>query len=295
MELRRLRYFIAVAEYLNFRRAAAELHTSQPSLSQQILLLENELGVELFERSRRSVKLTDAGAEILIGARQALAEMDAALRKAHEVQSGYRGSLTIGAIGMVTVSYLPEAIRAFRKAYPQVFLSIKILHDRDLVDALKRGGVDIALSGHIDSPDIKNEKLLTIPLRVVLPIDHALARNESVDLSELSGETLIIHQRRGEGGANVDIMALCRKERFIPGSLWEVPENADFEILLGLVACGVGVTFLPATFALLRSPSVLFKEIAGSNQVSQICASWRVNDTSPQLDNFLACARLHTG
>ena len=293
MELRRLRYFIAVAKYLNFRRAAAELETSQPSLSQQILVLEKELGVELFERSRRGVKLTDAGAEILVGARQAVIELDAATRKAHEVQSGYRGSLTIGAIGMVTVRHLPDAIRLFRKKYPEIFLGLKILQDRDLVEALKRGTVDIALSGHIDVPDITNEKLWVIPLRVVLPNGHALAGEDRVELSALSGETLIIHPRRGEGGANVDIMALIRKHRFIPGPLWEVSENADLETLLGLVACGAGVTFLPASFALLDPPSVVFKEISECTHVSRIYASYRADEPSPLLDNFLACARHH--
>jgi DNA-binding transcriptional LysR family regulator len=231
----------------------------------------------------------------LIGARQALAEIDDAIRKAHEVQSGYRGSLSIGAIGMVTVSHLPEAVQMYRKAYPENFLSIKILQDGDLADALKRGAVDIALSGKIDSPDIKYAKLWTIPVRVVLPKYHKLAGRVTVDLAELSGETLIIHPRRGEGGANIDIMALTRKSRFIPGTLWEVPQSADFETLLGLVACGVGVTFLPASFALLQSPSVVFKEIAGGPPVSEIYASWRAGEPSPQLNNFLACARLHAG
>src|SRR5690242_7035894 len=103
MELRRLRYFVAVAEHLNFRRAAEALQTSQPSLSQQVRGLEAELGVELFERTKRRVRLTDAGSELLHGARQAIAEFDSATRRAKEARSGVRGSLAIGAVAMAMI------------------------------------------------------------------------------------------------------------------------------------------------------------------------------------------------
>jgi DNA-binding transcriptional LysR family regulator len=292
VELRRLRYFIAVAEHLNFRRAADALQTSQPSLSQQIRGLEDELGVTLFERTKRRVRLTNAGLELLGGVRQAVADFDDGTRRAREAQTGIRGALTIGAAGMVMIAHLPKVVRAYRASYPDVRLNLMIMRNPDLLDALRAGRIELAFAAYAELDEqIRSEPLWRFPSRVVLPNDHPLAGRPSVHLRELNGEALIIHPRRGGSGANSVVMALCREQGFTPGAVREVPEIADLETLVGLVACGLGITILPAPFELIGSPAVVFKPLAGTDDAAQISACWRTDENSPLVQQFVAAAR----
>jgi DNA-binding transcriptional LysR family regulator len=293
VELRRLRYFIAVAEHLNFRRAAEALETSQPSLSQQIRGLELELGVDLFERTKRHVRLTSAGTEVLAGVRQAVADFDSAAQRGRDAQSGVRGTLTIGAAGMVMIDHLPPIVRAFREAYPDVVLTVTILRKPDLIEALNSGRVELAFStAPGQDENILSRPMWRLPWRIVLPDTHPLANEQAVHLRDLNGATLITHPRRGGAGANGTIMALCRQQRFTPGAVREVPEVADLETLVGLVACGFGITILPAPFELIRSPLVVFKPIAETNSAQQISACWRADEKSVLVQNFVAAAQL---
>jgi DNA-binding transcriptional LysR family regulator len=293
-EFRRLHYFLAVAEHLNFRRAAEELEVAQPSLSQQIRALEGELGFDLFERNRRQVRLTKAGAEYLIGVRQGLAEFEAVARRSRAARDGLRGTLSIGTAGMLMIEHMPRIVRAFRADFPDVDLTLTIIRNPDLLDALRRGRVELAFTnGSLSDPLIDAERLWRFRSRVVLPTDHPLAANDVVHLSELHGETLIVHPHRGGGSsANGFVLALCREQGFVPGGVREVPEIADLETLVGLVACGLGVTILPSPFELLiNSPMVRFKAIKDLQQESVMSAFWRKDERTQLIANFIDVAR----
>lgn len=292
MELRRLRYFVAVAENLSFRRAAEFLKTAQPSLSQQIRALEAELGVRLFERTKRQVRLTNAGAELLTGVRALIDEIDACAQRARDAQDGKRGRLLIGTSGMVMIDYLPRLVRTFRKAYPDVDVQVTILRGPDIIEAVRSRRVQLGFTSD-DSPDdaLRQRKLWTVQRRLVLPSDHPLAGKSAIALRELSEETLITHPRRGGGGGNSSVMALCREQRFVPRSVKEVPAIAELESLIGLVACGFGFTILPSPFEHLAPPTVVFRAIAGPARPAEISARWRTDETNPLIENFIALAQ----
>lgn len=294
VELRHLRYFAAVAEQLNFRRAAESLNTSQPSLSQQIRALEDELGVTLFERTKRRVRLTSAGAEYLAGVRSVIADLEATAARARDAQNGLRGVVTVAANSMVVVDHLPQAVRAFRRSFPEVRLSISIMRSPDVVNAVRGGRVQLAISsGAYDDDELVTRKLWSFPLRVVLPADHRLAARERVRLAELH-DTLITHPRRGGFGANDNVMALCRAHGFTPESITEVAEIADLESQLGLVACGLGVTILPAPFERLSPRNVVFKAIDGPDAFVDVAACWRRGTDDALIANFVAAAEAVT-
>jgi DNA-binding transcriptional LysR family regulator len=293
-EFRRLRYFLAVAEHLNFRRAAEELEVAQPSLSQQIRALEDELGFELFERSKRQVRLTKAGSEYLVGVRNGLEEFEALAVRAKAARDGLRGTLAIGTAGMLMIEHLPRIVRAFRSGYRDVDFTITIMRNPDLMDALRRGRIELAFAtGIVDEGPVVAQPLWTYRSRVVLPVEHRLAGRPAVPLEELSGETLIVHPHRGGGsGANGAVMAVCREQGFVPGAVREVPEIADLETLVGLVACDLGVTILPSPFeALICSKRVVFKPIEGLRAQTRLSACWRKGEDSPLLQNFVDVAR----
>jgi DNA-binding transcriptional LysR family regulator len=291
MELRRLRYFLAVAEQLSFRRAADVLRTSQPSLSQQIRALEIELGVELFERTKRRVRLTNAGAEFLIGVRAVIADVDAIAQRAREAHAGHRGKLSIGTNGMVMIDHLPRVVRAFRASRPEVELDLTILRGPDLLDGLRGGRIDLAITTD-GSPDeeLALQKLWPLPQHVVLSSHHPLAGKNAIALRELGDEMLITHPRRGGSGGNNTVLALCREQRFTPKAIKEVPAVADLETLIGLVACGFGFTILPAPFAHIAPPSVIFRPIAGPARPLQVSARWRINGTNALIEAFVQAA-----
>jgi len=291
MDFRRLRYFLAVAEHLNFRRAAESLNTSQPSLSQQIRALEDELGVELFERTKRRVQLTAAGGVYLAGVRNVISEVDAYGQQAREAQAGVRGSLTVGTNGMVMIEHMPSVVRRFRAEFPDVNLSVTILRNPDIVGALRAGRIELAFSTGVEPDDhLEARHMWSLEQRVVLPADHPMAKAERVRLSDLHGETLITHPRRGGAGANSQVMALCREQGFTPKAIKEVSEIADLETLIGLVACGLGITILPSPFAAIAPPSVVFKSIGTTAIVNQVSACWRYDEVNPLVRNFVRVA-----
>jgi DNA-binding transcriptional LysR family regulator len=290
MDFRRLRYFAAVAEHLNFRRAAEALSTSQPSLSQQIRALEAELGFPLFERTKRRVRLTRAGAVYLAGVREAIAGIEASQQRARQAQAGLRGTLSIGAVGMVMIDHLPHLVRRFRTDFPEVDLAVTILRNPDIVGALRSGQIELAFANAVEPDrDVETLGLWSLPWQIVLPADHRLAARERVRLADLGSESLITHPRRGgAGGPNSELLAFCRERGFTPASVTEVAEIADLETLIGLVACGLGVTVLPAPFAKTAPPAVVFRPIAGPERGPRVSACWRRGEDNALVRNFLA-------
>jgi DNA-binding transcriptional LysR family regulator len=290
VDFRHLRYFVAVAEHLNFRRAAEALRTSQPSLSQQIRSLEGELGIVLFERTKRSVRLTSAGMTYLAGVRELLSDADSCAERAREAQAGLSGSLSICASGMVMIDHVPRVVRRFRSDFPDVNLSLMIRRRLDIVGALRSRLVELAFATSVEGDaDVATQRLWSLPPCLVLSTDHPMAFEEHVDLRRLKDETLVMLPRNR--GGDTHLMALCTEQGFAPKSVKEVSEIADFETLMGHVACGLGITILSSPFEKIAPPGVVFKPIPRTKLALVVSACWRRREANPLVQNFLELAR----
>jgi len=186
MELRHLRYFVAVAEELSFRRAAHRLHVTHPALSQQVHDLENELGLKLFERNSRRVELTEIGRTFLIGARRALAATKEAVTQAQEAAKGDRGRLVIGSIGPLTSSFLPVALARFREQRPLVEVTVLNMNNRAQVEAVLNGSIMLGIGSFDSAVDEDEREQLCTRLNLMNPNapDFRLLRSLAHDLSE---------------------------------------------------------------------------------------------------------------
>lgn len=289
MELRQLAYFAVLARELHFRRAAELLGTAQPTLSQQIIALENELGARLFERNKRSVRLTDAGAVFLLDVQAILERIAVASDNVRHVEAGRRGSLRIGTSGPPLNTYLPRVVRAFRERNPEITLSVRAMHSSDVLEELKQRRIQIGF-GRADmiDPELISERLWEFPFHVILRLDHPEAHKRAVRLERLTGETLITYPRTLIGESYDQLISFCHTHGFIPKTVEEVSgENS----VGGLVACGLGVSILPYTGPPQNADTVS-KPIAGSNDWSfSIAAYWRADATSPLVAAMLGVAR----
>ena len=264
MDTRVLQNFLVVAEYLHFGRAAGLIGTSQPALSQQIRALETSLGVELFERANRRVRLTAAGSIYRADVQGILGRLASANGHAREAHQGRRGELIIGASSPAALSDVPRIMTAFRAAHPNVGLRMQIMRSSDLFEALNAREIHVGFT-RIPSgePDIVSDVMWAHPYRAVLSSQHPLARSAEVDLADLNGETLISYRRESIPESHDQIIAMCHALGFDPKRFEEVP---GIESAIGLIACGFGVALFPTpwerTFAL---PEVVFRPIARSD------------------------------
>jgi DNA-binding transcriptional LysR family regulator len=288
MELRHLRYFVSVAEHLNFSRAAEALATAQPSLSQQIRQLEDELGVELFSRDKRQIALTTAGAEFLRDVRVVLAQLDTAVTYAREAQRGVRGELRIGYTGAAMLGTLPAAIRAFRSGHPDVRITLSLLHPAALFEALRNREVDAgAMLDGRDAPrrpGIDMRRLAVVELGVALPNTHRLAGRRAIRLEELAGETLLLYARRHAGLYDV-VLEVCRERGLIPE---RVEELDRIETIMGLIAAGEGVSIGPRVFEELQFPGVSYTPITPASKPLVMVVARNSEARSTLVDAFVA-------
>ena len=289
MELRHLRYFVAVAEELHFGRAAARLHIAQPPLSQQIRQLEADLGVRLFERTRRRVALTHAGAVYLAEVRRLLAELDAAGERALLAQQGEVGLLALGFVGTASYAVLPGILRAYRARYPGVEVTLHELNSAEQQAALERGQIDaglVRLAGR--SPSLAHEVLRREPFVVALPDGHPLAAAPALALADLAGERFVLHPRGGSAGFYEQIVAACRQQGFTPTVVQEATEMLT---LVGLVAAGLGISLVPASVAQLHTAGVVYRPLRDAALTAELVLIWRAEDRSPLVEAFRAVAQ----
>lgn len=241
MELHQLRYFCAVADTGSFSRAAEQSHVSQPSLSQQILKLEDELGARLFDRLGRSVRLTELGKTFLPRARAVLRELEAARGDVAEQKDSVAGSVTVGAIPTVAPYLLPRVLTSFSKKYPQVQLSVIEEITPVLLDRLRASVVDIAiLALPIRGHEFESTPLLTEPLFAVLPQKHKLAARRSISLKDVRKEPFLL--LRDGHCFRENAVAACDRARVHPQVIFE---SGQFSSLLGMVGAGMGVSLIP--------------------------------------------------
>jgi DNA-binding transcriptional LysR family regulator len=288
MEIRHLRYFVAVAEELHFGRAAQRLHIQQPPLSRQIQDLESELGFPLFERSRRRVELTPAGTALLGRARQVFDALEVAIHDARSASEGESGRLVVGYPSSLAYSGLTELLRAFRTRFPSVEISLRELPPADQVDGLKAGSLDVGfVRTSPEDPTLAAELVRRESLMVVLPDDHRLAKQRTIALKALSQEPFVMFPR-ARGPAFFDqLMALCGRAGFTPRI---VQEAAQLDIV-SLVAAGFGISIMPSSMRNFRRPGLAFRPIAGAPQV-ELLIVWRHQNLSPALHNFVDLVRV---
>jgi DNA-binding transcriptional LysR family regulator len=288
MEIRHLRYFVAVAEELHFGRAAQRLHIQQPPLSRQIQDLESELGFPLFERSRRRVELTPAGTALLGRARQVFDALDVAIHDARSASEGESGRLVVGYPSSLAYSGLTELLRAFRTRFPSIELALRELPPADQIDGLKAGSLDVGfVRTSLEDPTLAAELVRREALMVVLPDDHRLAKQRSIPLKALAREPFVMFPR-ARGPAFFDqLMGLCGKAGFTPRI---VQEAAQLDIV-SLVAAGFGISIMPSSMRNFRRPGLAFRSIVGSPQV-ELLIVWRHQNLSPALHNFVDLVRV---
>ena len=294
MELRHLRYFVAVAEELHFHRAAQRLHISQPPLSQQIRALERELGVTLLLRNRRRVALTAAGEGFLDDARSILAAVDRASERARGIARGSLGTLAIGFVGSAMFSpKLPQILREFRARHPDVELVLRELPTTVQLAALVAGELDVGvIRGPVDVTELDGQlELMTIQrerLVAALPADHPLAARRRLRPQDLRGESFVILTRREAPGLYSGLAAAMGEAGGLPDDVLEV---AEMQTIISLVAGGFGVSLVPASVGQVDRSGVAFRPIAGPTPTIELEIAWRPGADSPVRDEFLSIAR----
>jgi DNA-binding transcriptional LysR family regulator len=287
MELRHLRYFIAVAEELHFGRAAARVHVAQPAVSRQIRALEEEIGLSLFERDRRSVALTAAGAAFLEEARLLLGHVERAVATAHRAARGELGSLRIGYVPAVVHTGLPEMVRAFRKRFPNVDVRLQEMNPAMQLEALLAERVDVGfVRGPIDEPALASKTVLKEPFVAVLPSGHRLGGHKRLSLAMLAKETFVFQARSRGPGSHDHILSICRKAGFSP----QIVQEGSYAEVLSLVASGAGVGIVPTSLRAIRRAGILFRPLR-ERPMTQLDMVWRKDAELPVLREFLEQVR----
>lgn len=288
MELRHLRYFIAVAEELHFGRAAEQLGISQPPLSQQIQALEEEIGARLLERTNRRVELTEAGRLFLDESRQVLAQVDKAVQLARRAQRGELGELKVGFTSSAPfTSTVPRSIHAFRQAYPDVHLELHEMSSAETVKALLEDRLQVGVIRPLALPDnLLAVELFREPLVAVLRADHPLAAGsaEGLDIAAMAEEPFVFFPRTFGTGLYDQLIALTREAGFSPRIAQEASEAMT---IIGLVSAGLGVSVLPASFRRTRVEGVVYRTLLDPGATTAVWLVRRRGERSPLALSFV--------
>jgi DNA-binding transcriptional LysR family regulator len=284
VELRHLRYFVAVAEELHFGRAAQRLHIVQPALSKQIALLEGELGVRLLQRSRRGVELTEAGRSFLADARTVLGQADLAMARAAAAGRGEAGVLIVGFIPPALTSVLPPALSRYRQRYPEVRLVLRESTNRSAVAGVQAERIHIAfVRVPFGDCDLQSDIVCEEPVVLALPCTHPLAALPEVPLGALREEEFVMIPRTQEPELHDYYQAMCADAGFSPRLVHEASTTL---VAVGMVASGAGVAFVPASTAVMTRPGVAYVPLASPAPRFRLAAVWR-RDPGPVLRSFL--------
>ncbi|WP_195605876.1 LysR family transcriptional regulator [Klebsiella oxytoca] len=295
IELRHLRYFIAVAEELHFGHAAARLNISQPPLSQQIQILEQQIGARLFARTNRSVSLTDAGKQFLADSRQILSQVEDAAARAARLHHGETGELRIGFTSSAPfIKAVSDTLSTFRHRYPDVHIQTRETNTREQIVPLNEGALDLGLMRNTQLPEtLVWERVLREPLLAMVPRDHPLASQPGVSLRELAREPFVFFDPHVGTGLYDDILGLMRRYDLTPVITQEVGEAMT---IIGLVAAGLGVSILPASFRRVQLSEMCWLPIEEQDAVSEMWLVWSKHREQGQAarrfsESLLASAR----
>jgi DNA-binding transcriptional LysR family regulator len=283
---RRLGYFVAVAEELSFTRAAQRLHMAQPPLSQQIALLEKEVGTPLFDRSRRTIRLTAAGAALLPEARRLLTDLDETVRIVRSIGEGTVGRLTVGFVPSAINGVLPDLLREFRATHPAVELTLREMAPDALLRAVHDRRLDVAvLYLPISEPDLAQRRFASEDLLLALPEAHPAATARTVTLADVAEEPFVLPERHDVPGLHAAITALFADAGITPRiaqrGVWLI------QTVLGLVAAGTGLALVPSSAATVQRKGVTLRRLSEVTHQLELAAIWRPDNTSSPLEGLL--------
>ena len=286
MDLRRLRYFVAVAEELHFGRAAERAGIAQPPLTQQIQKLENELGCRLLVRGRKTA-LTEAGSALLQEARRILEQAERAAEVTRRAARGEQGELVVGAPPSVMLSALPSVIRKYRHAYPAVRFTLRELSTSAIENALRQGEIDVGfLRETRPQPPLTSQIMYTEPVVAVLPASHRLAERQRLAVEALRGEPFLFFPRRLGPAFYDKLISFCSQAGFVPEV---VQEATQWQSVVCLVEAGMGVSLAPGCVERFRWRGVAYRPLQQLTTV--ITACWRREEESATTRAFLKLAR----
>ncbi len=295
MELRHLRYFVAVAEELHFGRAAKRLHMAQPPLSQQIKQFEDELGFQLFCRTKRSVQLTAAGDRFLLDTYAIFQRLDQAVEAGRRISRGEQGKLAIGFVSSAAYSVLPPILLRFRAQFPAIALTLQELTTNVQIQQLQDNRLDI---GFVRPPldtslvsTLSQQPILKEPFMVALAQSHPLAQQTQVAIADLALESFIIFPRAHAPGLYDQIISLCQQGNFSPHV---VQEAVQMQTIVSLVAAGIGIALVPQSLHNLQRVGVVYRPLLESTPQAAIDLVWRTEDRSPTVQHFLDIATIVT-
>ena len=289
MELRHLRYFVAVAEELHFGRAAQILRISQPPLSMQIRALEGELGVRLFKRTQRQVSLTQAGGVLLGEARHILAKVEQAVLTTKQASRGEIGELVIGFISVADYNVLPVVLREFRRRFPMVRLTLRESTTDAQISDLAAGRIDVGfVLPPISESSLESIPILREPLIAALPEQHPLARRPGkIALEKLKDAPFILFPRANAPGLYDDIVSCCKAAGFSP----RVEQEAiQMQTIVSLVSAELGFALIPASLINLQRTGVIYKSLAGGSPLTEIHLVRRRGEDLPAVQVFVDVA-----
>jgi DNA-binding transcriptional LysR family regulator len=298
MDIRQLRYFVAVAEELNFSRAAERLHMSQPPLSLQIKAMEDELGTMLLARTRRKVELTEPGRLFLDHARSMISQMDGAGDAVRRAARGEAGEIRIAFTGSVPMAEpFPRLIQAFRERHPGVRVEMGHQSSGAQLQALADRQIDVGFlrPSHLFAPgaDVAVRSIWEDELKVVLPAGHRLARARGgVRVADLAEEPFILFPRGIGCGLYDHVMTLCSQAGFAPRIVQEAREGVT---ILALVAAGTGISILPDTYRHASIPGTVLRPLASPAAKSRLLLAWRAAEKSPLVTRFVSMAERWPG
>jgi len=260
MELRHLRYVVAIADTLHFRQAAERLHMSQPPLSQQVRQLENELGITLFQRTKRHVQLTEAGKLFVEEARLILAQANLAAQVATRINNGEAGQLVIGVAGPADAQFFIDILRLFGKRHPQVRIYVRNISTADQIQAVRERRLHAGfVTPPVDDPELAFEKVISRPVVIALPRNHPLATRTKVPLRALAGESHVMFARALAPRVFDATISSCREAGL---NLNVVHEVDNLYSACALVAAGLGVCLVPAGIQELRSRQIVLRPLS---------------------------------
>jgi DNA-binding transcriptional LysR family regulator len=282
MEIRHLRYFVTVARERNFTRAAEKLHIAQPPLSRQIQQLEEEVGMVLFDRDSRPLRLTEAGRLLYEHAAQVLERFDDLRTMMKRFRDAERPRFVIGFVASTIYAALPNLIRRFRAKTPELDVSLVEMVSLEQIAALKEGRIDVGFGRiRFDDPAVRRDVLREERLVVALPLSHRLLEREGpLSFTELVGEPLILYPRVPRPSYADQVISIFRDRGLEPNIAHEARE---LQTAIGLVAAEVGICIVPTSVQRLRRDDVVYRELVEQSITSPIIMSRRINDRSPEL------------
>jgi DNA-binding transcriptional LysR family regulator len=298
MDLRKFRYFVAVAEELNFSRAARRLHISQPPLSQQIKAIEDEIGARLLERTKRRVELTEPGRLFLERARAVLQAVDGVGEAVRRVARGEEGEIRIAFTDSVPLfEAFPRFVQAFRERYPNVRLELGHMPTGTQLQALADRRIDVGILRpsvlFTPAPEIAVHRIWEDELNVVLPVGHRLARTRGgIRMADLADEPFILFPRGSGCGLHDHVLTLCNQAGFAPRLAQEAREGTT---IMALVAAGTGISVLPDRYRQAHIPHLAYRPILSAASRSRLLLAWHAANQAPLVARFVAMAKSWPG